>query len=65
MTYDPARLKEWVNTATLPSTEASKEFNFAKESDSVDLDVGFTPLHYAAYHGNPKTIDLLIAAGAD
>lgn len=27
--FDPARLKEWVNTATLPSAEASKEFNFA------------------------------------
>jgi ankyrin repeat protein len=26
---------------------------------------GFTALHFAAYHGNPRTIDLLVDAGAN
>ena len=32
---------------------------------SSDMNGGFAPLHYASYHGNPKMIDMLIAAGAD
>lgn len=27
--------------------------------------VGFTALHFAAYHGNPRLIDLLVDAGAN
>ena len=30
-----------------------------------NLELGFTPLHYASYHGNPKMIDILIKDGAD
>ena len=33
--------------------------------DSNELSGGFTPLHYASYHGNAKMIDMLISAGAD
>jgi ankyrin repeat protein len=27
--------------------------------------VGFTALHFASYHGNPKMIDLLVDCGAN
>ena len=33
--------------------------------DSQELSGGFSPLHYAAYHGNAKIINMLIEAGAD
>lgn len=26
---------------------------------------GFTALHFASYHGNPRTIDLLVESGAN
>ena len=29
------------------------------------MELGFTPLHYASYHGNPRMIEILIDAGAD
>ena len=36
-----------------------------QDNSSSDMNGGFAPLHYASYHGNPKMIDMLIAAGAD
>ena len=35
-------------------------------AQTFDVDIcGFTALHFASYHGNPKMIDLLIEAGAN
>ena len=71
--YNKIIIREWVNRATkvgkgsqldiLSQQEMlERELNY---DDSLELNGGFTPLHYASYHGNPKMIDLLIAAGAD
>lgn len=67
--YNANILKAWVNRATLPGKEETKEPKTATlhntSSLSEDLDAGFTALHYASYHGNPAMIDLLLTAGAD
>ena len=52
-------MKEWVNRAT----KLTKGDILSQKE--ADLNDGFSPLHYASYHGNAKLIDMLIEAGAD
>ena len=71
--YNKIIIREWVNRATKVTKGSQLDILSQKEmleyeqdyGNSQDLNGGFTPLHYASYHGNPKLIDMLIQAGAD
>lgn len=67
-------LKEWVNRATVSLKDANNDiysWNYDPNqgdidfSNSLDRSGGFTPLHYASYHGNYKIIDMLVSIGAN
>ena len=71
--YSKLIAREWVNRATKVTKGSQLDILSQKEVlgneqeflESSELNGGFTPLHYASYHGNPKLIDMLIEAGAD
>mmetsp|Transcript_31987 Transcript_31987/g.31286 ORF Transcript_31987/g.31286 Transcript_31987/m.31286 type:complete len:181 (-) Transcript_31987:186-728(-) len=53
-------LKEWINER-ITITDKKEEGTFTQAIG----DCGFTPLHYAAYKGNPLIIQMLVDFGAN
>jgi ankyrin repeat protein len=66
-------LKAWINMTTIVpdfhtsrNEIASGENNLKQYTSLESFDsCGFTALHFASYHGNPRIIDILMECGAN